>query len=139
MSAIAEPPVKKKVAAVVTVGATIDLLWALREDKRKAEAAVKMIEDKIAAMEPAMFERLDAEGLDKAQGKAASISISSTVTANVEDWGAFHAYIKKTGHFHLLQKRVSDPAYRELLELGKKVAGVQPFTKRRLNLRSLSV
>jgi hypothetical protein len=42
------------------------------------------------------------------------------------------------GYFHLLQKRVSEPAYRELLEKGKKVPGVQPFTARKLNLRSLT-
>lgn len=121
-----------------TLGGSIDDLWKLREQKRVAEAAVKEIETKIATAEEVVMEKLDKEGLDKAQGKAASISVSSNVTANVIDWDAFHAWIGKTKSWHLLQKRVSDPAYRELLEQGKRVPGAQPFTKRRLNLRSLS-
>lgn len=121
-----------------TLGSTIDNVWALREEKREVEATLKIIEAKISAEEEALLERLDKEETTKSQGKHASVSITSAVVANVADWTAFHAYIKKTGHFHLLQKRCSDPAYRELLDMGKKVPGVEPFTKRRINLRSLA-
>jgi hypothetical protein len=122
-----------------TLGSTIDAAWALREEKRVAEAAVKVIEAKIEALEEALFERMDKEETTKSQGKHAAVSITTAVVANVQDWDTFHAYIKKSGHFHLLQKRCSDPAYRELLDLGKKVPGVEPFSKRRINLRSLTV
>ena len=83
------------------------------------------------------MERMEKEGLDKMSGTKASLSISATVTANVEDWDAFYAYILKNKYTHLLQRRVSDPAYRELVESGKKVAGVTPFVKKRLNVRSI--
>ncbi|HQJ52284.1 MAG TPA: hypothetical protein PKW05_10965 [Anaerolineae bacterium] len=124
---------------VGTLGSTIDEMWALREKKRVAEEAVKKIEVDIAIQEEILLARMDKEDTNKAEGKKASASITNAVVANVQDWGAFHEYIRKNKFFHLLQRRVSDPAYRELLDLGKKVPGVEPFTKRKLNLRSLNV
>lgn len=118
------------------IGPTIDKLNALREAKRKLEAEVKVIEDEYAVLETQLMAKFEAEGTDKGSGKTASASISSSVVGNVVDWTAFNAYVKKTGFFHLYQKRLSDAAVRELFEQGKKVPGVEPFTKKRLNLRS---
>lgn len=118
-----------------SVGALIDSLYQLRESKRKLEDEIKGIATQFSALEEQLMEKLDAEGMDKATGKLASVSISSSVAADVEDWETFYGFIKKTGYFHLLERRVSSAAYRELLEAGKKVPGVQPFTKKRLNLR----
>jgi hypothetical protein len=120
------------------VGTAIDDLWKLREEKRKAELLVTEIEAKIEALQEVLMEELGKAGLDKATGKQASVSISSGVVANVEDWTVFWAYVAKTKNFQLIQKRVSDTAYRELLDMGRTIPGVSPFTKRRLNLRTLN-
>lgn len=127
----------KAVARPKPLGAVVDLLWAEREAKREKEAEIKTIEGRIEVLETELLERLEAEGLDALKGSKASISVGSAVTAKVEDWDSFHAYIGKNKFWHLLQRRVSDPAYRELLDMGKKVPGVQPFVKKRLNIRSL--
>ena len=142
MSAVIDKPSRAKAPAakaapVLTLGATIDKMWALREDKRAADKVVKDIEFEIKELETSMFEKLDAEDTTKSQGKKASVSISETVVGNVEDWEALWPYIAKNKFFHLVQKRVSDPGLRELWALGKKTPGVVPFTKRTLNLRSL--
>ena len=120
-----------------TVGALIDQIWAAREEKRRLESQVKEVETTIAALQEQIMERLEAEGLDKASGSKATVSISANTVANVEDWDSFWSYIIKNKYTHLLQRRVSDPAYRELLEQGKRVPGVQPFVKRTLNVRSI--
>lgn len=119
------------------VGSAIDDLWKLREEKRKAELVVTEIEAKIEALQEVLLEELGKQGLDKATGKNASVSVGNTVVANVQDWDALWGYITKTKNFQLVQKRVADAAYRELLEMGRTIPGVSPFTKRRLNLRSL--
>lgn len=123
---------------VLGLGSGIDTMWALREEKRVATEVVKSIEAKIEAHTELMFGLMDAQKLDKAAGRLASVSIGSVVVASVENWELFWAYIIKNKYTHLLQKRVSDPAYRELLELKKIVPGVLPFTKRTLNLRSIT-
>lgn len=128
-----------KPTPVLTLGATIDKMWQLREEKRAAEAITKKIEVEIKELEVAMFEKLDAQDTTKAEGKKASVSISETITGNVTDWEAFWPYIAKNKYWHLVQKRVSDPGLRELWDLKKVTPGVTPFTKRTLNVRSLPV
>jgi hypothetical protein len=136
MSAILEKPAAATRKAV-TVGSLIDKMWLARESKKELESKAKLIEEEINSLESQLFEKLDAQGLEKATGSKASASISTSVVADVQDWDAFNAFVKKTGYFHLYQRRVSDPAFRELIDAGKKVPGVQGFARKRLNLRSL--
>lgn len=121
-----------------TMGSLIDGIWAKREAKRALEAQVETISKEIAAMEATLIERLDKEGTDKATGKKASVSISQTQVANIIDFEAFAAYVKKTGYFHLFQRRATDTACRELWEQGKSIPGLEAFTKRKLNVRTVA-
>lgn len=122
----------------LAVGAIIDNIWGLREQKHELEAQAKEVALKIEQEEAQLMEHLEKEGLKKAAGAKASVSIGSAVVADVQDWDAFWSYIIKNKYTHLLQRRVSEPAYRELLDAGKKVPGVVPFTKRRLNVRTVA-
>lgn len=123
---------------VSTLGKDIDDLFQLREKKRKLESAIKDIEGQASLIEERLMENMEKNGVERTTGKLGTASITSSVVANVEDWDAFGAYIIKNKLLHLLQRRVSDPAYRELLDAGKKVPGTQPFNKKRLNLRATS-
>lgn len=119
------------------IGDMIDQLVTLRDRKRELEAKVAEVEGQYKGIEEQLIEKLEAEKLDGSRGKTASASITKTVTATVTDWDAVFKYVKRTGFFHLFQRRLTDTAYREILESGKSVPGVEPFVKRRLNLRAL--
>jgi len=139
MTEVASPP--KITIRPASVGTMIDQLWAMREQKKSLETEASEVAEKMHAIEESLLSRMDSEGVDKASGKKASVSFTHSIVANIsgdENWDKFYAYIKKTGYFHLLQRRVSDPAYRELLDSGKKVPGAEPFVKKRLNLRTIS-
>ena len=140
MSVIVErtTPAKKPAKRALPLGSMIDNLWQLREDKRKSEAATKLIEKDIEAAETELLERLDKEGMDKATGKLGTISVGEALVGTIEDWDAFTAFVAKSKNFQLIQRRISDVAYRELLGMGKPVPGIKPFTKRKLNLRSVT-
>lgn len=125
-----------KATGALTVGQKIDKMFDLREKKRALEAQVKELEGQLTDLESQLMEDMAAQGVDKMSGTKASVSITTSTVANVEDWNEFLTYVYKMKYGHLLQRRVSDPAYRELLEQGKKVPGVSPFTKERLNLRA---
>jgi hypothetical protein len=120
-----------------TIGSRIDSLNELREQKRALEEQIKVIEGSYHELEEALMEDLKTQGMDKATGKKATVSISSITVGNLVDDKAFFAYVKKTGYFHLMQRRLSDPAIRELLESKGSIPGVEPFVKKRLNLRAL--
>ena len=128
-------------AKVVPLGKLIDQLNDAREAKRKHAEVEKQLNATYSEIEQTVLARLAAEGMDKATGKKATASISNVTVANVEDWDKFHAFVKKTGYFHLLQRRVSDPGFRELLEQKGAAAmakvGVVPFVKQNLNLTTL--
>lgn len=121
----------------LTIGQATDEMWALREKKRELEASVKEVETKMKELEGVVFDLMDAQDTRRAEGKSASVSINESTVGNVEDWDAVWTYIAKNKYFHLVQRRLSDPALRELWELGKVVPGVQPFKKRTLSVRSL--
>lgn len=135
-----EPTADKAIVARLkgTTGAIIDQLWAAREEKRNLESQVKEVEQTIKKIEEMLMTRLDAEGMDKATGKKASVSITTSVVADVQDWDLLYPYIAKNKFWHLLQKRVSDPSVRELWDAGKKVPGVLPFTRKKLNVRTVA-
>lgn len=118
------------------MGAKIDSIFALRKKKAELENATKDVEGLIATLDSELMEMLEKAGLDKTSTKSGTVSISSSVVANVTDWDAFYAFIYKNKFGHLLQRRVSDPAWRELQERGKKVPGTEAFEKKRLNYRA---
>lgn len=133
---MATAAVKTRATKAPSLGALIDQMWSLREKKRELEAGLKDLEGQIADIESSLMEQMGQQGVDKMSGAMATVSISTNTVAQVEDWDSFLAYVYKKKYGHLLQRRVSDPAYRELLEQGVKVPGVSPFSKQRLNLRA---
>lgn len=120
-----------------TIGAKIDKLEALRALRKDLEAKAKELKDQSDLIEAELMEQMTKEGVKKASGRFATASISEKPMPHVENWDEVFEFIRKTKSFHLMQRRMSAPAYCEMLELGKKVPGVVPYTDRKLNLRSL--
>lgn len=127
-------------APKMTTAQMIDRLWKLREDKRELAAKLKPITEEFDKLEKALTEALIARGSIGDKTKKCSASLSEEIVGNIKDWDSLTAFIKKSGHFHLLQRRISNPAYRELNALLAKkggVPGVEVFTKINLTLTSL--
>ncbi len=124
-----------------TIGQLVDRLDEVREAKRELAAQEKLLTEEYNLIKTELLERFGKEGMNKAEGFRASASTSKVVVAEIKDYDKLCAYVKKTGHFHLFQRRISDPAFRELYELskGKGVPGLEPFIKLDINLRSISV
>lgn len=120
-----------------TIGAKIDQLHNLREQKRQLEEQVKQLQARMAELENDLIEDMDKQGVSKSTGALATVSISSNVRPSVDDWDAFYAYIHRHKYYHLLERRPSVSGCNELLETKGKIPGVVPFTQRKLNLRSV--
>ena len=120
-----------------TVGAKIDALHALREEKRQLEELLKAKAQEIDLAENGLIEQMDQQNITKSTGSKATVSISTSVKPSVEDWDAFYAYIHKNKYYHLLERRPSVTGCRELFDTKGKIPGVVPFTQRKLNIRSV--
>ena len=120
-----------------TVGAKIDALHALREDKRQLEELLKAKAQEVDLMENELIELMDQQNITKSTGSKATVSISTSVKPSVENWDAFYAYIHKNKYYHLLERRPSVTGCRELFDYKGAIPGVVPFTQRKLNIRSV--
>lgn len=120
-----------------TIGAKIDLLHDLREQKRELEEQVNQLKAQMAELENELIAEMDRQGVTKSTGGAATVSISTTVRPSVDDWDAFYAYIHRHKYYHLLERRPSVSGCNELLEAKGKIPGVVPYTQRKLNIRSI--
>lgn len=135
---MASKTIAKAATRPVPMGSLIDDIWALREKKRELAASIEDIEKTIAEKEELLISRMDQEGVEKSTGKKASVSVAVSQQFNIKDFDSLAAYVKKTGYFHLFQRRITVDAARELFEKHGQVPGLEPFTKRKLNVRTLS-
>lgn len=119
-----------------TIGSLIDELAALKAEKAQIEASKKAVEKRIDDKKQEILDRMDAEGTTLGAGKTASARVNETVLPQVKDWDAFYAFIRDNNYFHLLQRRPSTPGCAELFAT-QEIPGVERFTKRDINLRSL--
>lgn len=128
-----------KVVKGRSLGQTIDELHELRESKRALEQQIKILDEKYGELEDEIVGKMNEAGLDKMTGKKGTVSITSSIVANVPNWDEFWKWVAKTKNFHMIQKRVSDPSWREYCEkTGKTPPGTESFSKRRLNLRGVA-
>lgn len=123
-----------------SVGRMIDNLFDLREKKRKLQASIKELEEQMAPLEEHILKHLDDQGTLRTASKTAIVSISEQEVPHVVDWDAFTKYIGRNKYYHLLQRRVSAAAFRELLtsRRNKPIPGAETVTLRKLNLRKAS-
>ena len=120
----------------MNLGAAIDKLHGLREEKRNLEAEISKIRKVMEEEEINIFALLEEQDLPGAKGHTATVSITESVVPVLDNDEVFFDHIMKTGDLHLLERRPSVRAYRELRESGEEVPGLRPFTKRTLSLRS---
>lgn len=109
------------------LGACADRLYLLRAKRLEEQKKV----DAIAAEEKALREHIintlpksEASGV---AGKVARVTVVTKEVPQVKDWDLFYKYIKKTGQFDLMQRRLTDGAIKERWENGKEVPGVEHF------------
>lgn len=125
----------------VPLGKQIDKLAKLRKDKADLDAKLKDVEGQISTLKGEILASLQSSGMQKASSKTLTVSIKQDVMPEVTDWDAFYTFIKKSNSFHLLQRRVSTLAWRELHEQlaakKKEVPGTAPFVKVDLSITTL--
>jgi hypothetical protein len=129
-------------APATTTGLNLADLAAIRDDLRTQLKAVqdeeKRLKDLLADNELQIIAQLDEQGVTRSGIGPYSMSISETLVGNVTDWDDVYGYIREHDAFHLLQRRLANAAYGEILESGDSLPGVEPFTKRSLNFRKSS-
>lgn len=121
----------------LTVGSLTDAMSTVREARRALSEEDKKLSAEYSNLEKSLLELMDAEGIGKCTGKKATASISESIQFNITDWDSFTEFMRKKKWFHLVQRRISAPSVREIFEKQGAVPGLEPFSKREINLRNL--
>lgn len=116
------------------LGELIDDMYVKRaarlEAQRKTDEA-KSLED---AAKVALIEKLKELKLNGAKGKIATASIKTVQMPKIVSWDSTYAYIREHNRFDLLHKRISELAWRDMLEAGELVPGTESIPDDKLSL-----
>jgi hypothetical protein len=130
VATIAAPP-------PASVGSLIDEYFDLRNELRDVQSQEKDIKASMTQIEEQLLALYDEQGITLCRGRRASASITTGEVPVVRDWDAFYEYVLENSALHLLERRPSTAAWRELREGGEEVPGTEPFTKRGISVRTL--
>jgi len=119
----------------VTTGNIVKRMIELRDERRTIASRDKELIAEWKSLESELLLRLDEQGMESAKTAAGTASISEIILPNVVDWDAFYAYMKEEDALHLLQRRPSAAAFRELNDSGTTIPGVDAYTQRTIGLR----
>ena len=128
----------KQVSPAPTIGALIDKMKAVAIERSALSAKDKALSEEQKSLEAQIIELMDAQETRVGEGKIAKASIVESEEPAIEDWDAFTKWMTRTKNLHLIQRRISAPAWREIRALKKaEVPGIGVFNKRSLNLRAV--
>lgn len=120
-----------------SIGALIDLGRELEQARLEYEREVK---EKVAEMkareaevEAKILDYCETNKVEKISGSTATATFNKNPLPVAKDWDAIYKHIQKTGEFDLLEKRLGKLAYKERLNAGEKVPGVETFWKKSIS------
>jgi hypothetical protein len=119
------------------IGKLIERLASVKKKKLDYNHKIDELSKAQTQLEQSLIATLKLKGLDGAKSSKHSVSIKEQTYPSIENWDDFTEYVRKNKRFELLERRVSASAYREYLQLGRKVSGVVPFTKVAVSLTTL--
>lgn len=109
------------------LGACADKLFTLKAKRLEIQKLVDAVDAEEKALKAYIIENLPKSEASGVAGKLCRVTVVTKEVPQVKDWDAFYKYVKKTGSFDLMQKRLTDAAICERWEAGKKVPGVEVF------------
>jgi hypothetical protein len=110
-----------------TLGACADRLYELRQKRLEEQKKVDAIEAEEKALKEHIIQNLPKSEASGVAGKLARVTVVTKEVPQVRDWDAFYKYVKKTGSFDLMQRRLTEAAVKERWEAGKEIPGVERF------------
>jgi hypothetical protein len=109
----------------------------LKAEISAAQKQERKAKEELDKLDHDFIEKLEADGGTQWADHHHTFYISEITVPDVQDWDATYEYIKEDpeNRLHLLQRRLTATAYRELLSSGVEVPGVLPFNRKTLNQR----
>jgi hypothetical protein len=119
------------------LGTLIDELQAYRLQKDAINAQLKGVEAEIESLKLRIRQTMDVLGLESASGHDLSVKATDTNLGQIEDIDSFYDFIRETDSLYFLERRVSQAAFREYLDMngGELPPGLNLFVKQDISVR----
>jgi len=114
-----------------------DKLYSIRNQRLALQKKVEAFQAEETRLKDHLIATLPKNDSTGIAGKTCRISLLVKDVSQADDWDKIHAYVRKTGNWELLQRRLNNRAAMEILEDGKKIPGVSIFTKVDLSINKL--
>ena len=116
-----------------SMAACADLLYNKKQERLAADKVAAALKAEETALTNYIIDTLPKDS-GGAVGKHHKVETYTDDKLVVKDWDALYKYIKRTGRFELLQKRLGEGAAEELFADKKVVPGVGTFTVVKVSL-----
>ena len=120
----------------ITVGELVQQMLDIRDERSHIEEKDKLLREQWRGLETVLMAKLDEQGMKRATvDGVATATLTVQTLPQVVDWDAFYEYVIENKAMHMLHRRVSSGAFRELNDAGEVVPGVDAYDKRSISLR----
>lgn len=127
------PKAAKKVKKE-SLGKMVDKLYDMRAKRIAIQKQVDEAKSQERLLKVEIIERLEAEKLTGSRGELASASITEEDQPHVTDWNKVYKYIKKHELFNLLHQRIATTTWRDMLDGGVAIPGIEAVPVKDLSL-----
>ena len=104
---------------------------------KKLKAAEKKFSDQkkvVEELKANMLLEMENIGTSTYNGNKGVVSIAQYEVPVVDDWEQVYEYIHKNEAYDLLQRRITSAAWRDRIDEGETIKGIQPMTQNRLRI-----
>lgn len=112
-----------------TIGACLARLAKLQDMQDDINMKLAPIAKEENALREHMIEAFKKDELNGVRGSGRSLSITNVAVPVLKDWKKFFRFAMKKGNDDLLPHSVSSTAWRERMEAGRAVPGVDTFNR----------
>lgn len=119
------------------LAACADKLYELRAKRQAAQKVADEIEAEEKAIKAHIIDNLPKSEASGVAGKLCRVTAVTKEIPQLKDDEAFFKYVKKTGRFDLMQRRLSDAAIKEIWDAGKEVPGIAHFNAVTLSINKI--
>lgn len=117
------------------IGDILQLIREAKDHKAQLTAEINDITKVIDVYSEIALEKMDEADVSTVSTDSLTVKIKEQLVPTVRDWDKLWSFILEEKALTLLHRRVSSIAYKEYLDSGEDVPGVEPYIRRTIETR----
>ncbi len=124
---MSEEKIYKPVTNAQAMGELADEWWTLRASRLAIEKEVARIREQESRAKSALLQSLTENKVTSVGGQKVRVTHVVKDKPSVNDWEEVYSYIRETGSFDILQRRIGERAVKDRWDDGVKIPGIESY------------